>query len=57
MIVEKAYAQKHGAKFGTVTGGTMCSGPFMVSSWKTGQGVTLVPEPELLGHAACRSPS
>jgi peptide/nickel transport system substrate-binding protein len=44
-IVEKAYAQKAGAKFGTVTGGTMCSGPFMVSSWKTGQGVTLVPNP------------
>ncbi|MDP9257860.1 MAG: ABC transporter substrate-binding protein [Actinomycetota bacterium] len=44
-VVEKAYAQKKGAKFGTVTGGTMCSGPFMVSSWKTGQGVTLVPNP------------
>jgi peptide/nickel transport system substrate-binding protein len=44
-VVEKAYAQAKGAKFGTVTGGTMCSGPFMVSSWKTGQGVTLVPNP------------
>ena len=45
MIVEKAYALKKGAKFGTVTGGGMCSGPFTVSSWKTGQGVTFVPNP------------
>jgi peptide/nickel transport system substrate-binding protein len=44
-VVEKAYVQKQGKNFGTVTGGTMCSGPFKLDSWKTGQGVTLVPNP------------
>ena len=44
-VVEKAYAEAKGAQFGTVTGGTMCSGPFMPSSWKTGQGVSMVPNP------------
>jgi peptide/nickel transport system substrate-binding protein len=45
MVVEKAFAVAAGKNFGTVTGGTMCSGPFKLSSWKTGQGVTVVPNP------------
>ena len=45
-VVEKAYAEQKGADFGTVTGGTMCSGPFKPSSWKTGQGLSLVPNPD-----------
>ena len=42
-IVEKKYAEAKGKDFGTVTGGTMCSGPFKLDSWKTGQGVKIVP--------------
>ena len=42
MVVEKAFVEAAGKKFGTVDGGTMCSGPFKLDSWKTGQGVTIV---------------
>jgi peptide/nickel transport system substrate-binding protein len=42
-VVQKAYAEAKGKDFGTVTGGVMCSGPFKLDSWKTGQGVTVVP--------------
>ena len=44
-VVEKAYAVAKGKDFGTVSGGVMCSGPFKLDSWKTGQGVTVVPNP------------
>jgi peptide/nickel transport system substrate-binding protein len=43
MVVEKAFAEKAGENFGTVQSGTMCSGPFRLESWKTGQGVVVVP--------------
>jgi peptide/nickel transport system substrate-binding protein len=42
MIVEKKFAQAKGKDFGTVKAGTMCTGAFKFSSWKTGQGVTVV---------------
>jgi peptide/nickel transport system substrate-binding protein len=42
LIYEKAYAEKQGKNFGTVNGGTMCTGPFKLDSWKTGQGITVV---------------
>ncbi len=45
MVVEKAFAEKAGKDFGTVQAGTMCSGPFKLDSWKTGQGVVVVPNP------------
>jgi peptide/nickel transport system substrate-binding protein len=35
-IVEKAFVEKAGKDFGTVTGRTMCSGPYELSTWKTG---------------------
>jgi peptide/nickel transport system substrate-binding protein len=45
-IVKKEYVEAKGKAFGTVTGGTMCSGPFKLASWKTGQGVKMVPNPD-----------
>ena len=45
MVVEKAFAEKAGKNFGTVQGLTMCSGPFKLDSWKTGQGISIVPNP------------
>ncbi|MFI6251934.1 ABC transporter substrate-binding protein [Streptomyces sp. NPDC051016] len=42
-VLKQAYVQSKGDRFGTVNGGTMCSGPFKLDSWKTGQGVKLVP--------------
>lgn len=44
-IVEKKYVEAKGNKFGTPAGGTMCSGPFKLASWQTGQGVKVVPNP------------
>jgi len=45
-VVEKSYAEAKGKAFGTVTGRTMCSGPYKLDSWKTGQGVKMVPNPD-----------
>jgi peptide/nickel transport system substrate-binding protein len=42
-VVQKKYVEAKGKDFGTVSGGTMCSGPFKLDSWKTGQGVKVVP--------------
>jgi peptide/nickel transport system substrate-binding protein len=41
VVYEKKFAQAKGKDFGTVKAGTMCTGPFKFSSWKTGQGVTV----------------
>jgi peptide/nickel transport system substrate-binding protein len=45
-VVSKSYVEAKGKAFGTVTGGTMCSGPYKLESWKTGQGVKMVPNPD-----------
>ncbi len=42
-IVQQKYAESKGKDFGTVSGGTMCSGPFKLDSWQTGKGVKMVP--------------
>jgi peptide/nickel transport system substrate-binding protein len=42
-VLEKKYVEAKGKAFGTVSGGTMCSGPFKLDSWKTGQGIRVVP--------------
>ncbi len=42
VVLEKAFVDSAGEKFGTVDGGTMCSGPYKLDSWKTGEGVTVV---------------
>ena len=41
-VVEKAYAEKQGKKFGTVAGGLMCTGPYKFVSWKSGDSITMV---------------
>jgi peptide/nickel transport system substrate-binding protein len=35
-IIEKKFAEAAGKNFGTVTGRTMCSGPYELGTWKTG---------------------
>jgi peptide/nickel transport system substrate-binding protein len=42
-VVQKKFAESKGKDFGTVAVGTMCSGPFKLDSWKTGQGVKVSP--------------
>ena len=57
VVLEKAFVESAGEKFGTVDGGTMCTGPFKLDSWKTGEGVTVVKndaywDPVKAGHVA-----
>ena len=42
-VVQKAFVESKGKDFGTVTAGTMCSGPFKLDTWETGKGVKMVP--------------
>jgi len=46
VVLEKKYVEAKGKSFGTVSGGTMCSGPFKLESWQTGKGVKMVPNPD-----------
>jgi peptide/nickel transport system substrate-binding protein len=41
MVIEKAYAERAGAKLGTAQGGIMCSGPYELKSWQPGNSITL----------------
>ncbi|MEV0222097.1 ABC transporter substrate-binding protein [Streptomyces sp. NPDC050704] len=41
VVVQKKFAQAAGKKFGTAAGGLMCSGPFELKSWKSGDSITM----------------
>lgn len=40
-VVEKAYVEKAGAKYGSAASLPMCTGPYQVSSWQQGQSISL----------------
>ncbi|MFF0567549.1 ABC transporter substrate-binding protein [Streptomyces sp. NPDC004041] len=40
-ISQKAYTEKAGPAYGTAKGGLMCTGPFKLGSWRSGNGITL----------------
>jgi peptide/nickel transport system substrate-binding protein len=40
IVLEKAYVESKGKKFGTAAGGTMCTGAFKLKSWKPGAELT-----------------
>jgi peptide/nickel transport system substrate-binding protein len=40
IVLEKAYVESKGKKFGTPSGGTMCTGPFKLAAWKPGTSLT-----------------
>jgi peptide/nickel transport system substrate-binding protein len=40
IVLEKAYVESKGKSFGTPSGGTMCTGPFKLKSWKPGNALT-----------------
>jgi peptide/nickel transport system substrate-binding protein len=44
-VVEKSYAEREGAKFGSPGGGMMCSGPFEFKSWQPGDEIVLTRNP------------
>lgn len=45
MIVEKAYAEKEGANYGTPSGGIMCTGAYQLKSWESATGVVATANP------------
>ncbi|SHN20061.1 ABC transporter substrate-binding protein [Cryptosporangium aurantiacum] len=45
MIMQQSFTTKAGPKVGTPSTGVMCTGPFSVGSWKTGQSITLKRNP------------
>jgi peptide/nickel transport system substrate-binding protein len=45
IVIEKAFAQKEGKKYGTPSGSIMCTGAYKLKSWVPGVGVTAVPNP------------
>jgi peptide/nickel transport system substrate-binding protein len=42
-IIEKAFTQQAGKNFGSPGVGTMCSGPYKLKTWKTGDVLAVVP--------------
>jgi peptide/nickel transport system substrate-binding protein len=40
VVTQQAYVESKGADYGTSAGGIMCTGPFQLSSWVIGEGVT-----------------
>lgn len=46
MVSEEAYTKAKGDKFGTASGGVMCSGPFEFVSWKAGSQIELKANPD-----------
>jgi peptide/nickel transport system substrate-binding protein len=36
IVLEKSFVEQQGTKYGTPTGGTMCTGPYKLQSWKPG---------------------
>ncbi len=45
VVIEKAFAQKQGKKYGTPSGSIMCTGAYKLKSFTPGVGVTAVPNP------------
>ncbi|WP_404191540.1 ABC transporter substrate-binding protein [Streptomyces tauricus] len=41
-VSEASYLKKAGAAYGTAKGGLMCTGPFELKSWKSGESITAV---------------
>jgi peptide/nickel transport system substrate-binding protein len=45
MVQEKRFAERAGSKLGTAAGKIMCSGPYELTSWTPGTGMTLTANP------------
>lgn len=40
-VVQKEYVEAKGQDYGTAAGGVMCTGPYTLTKWSTGAGITL----------------
>ena len=45
VVAEKAYVEKAGASYGTAKGGVMCTGPYSLTKWTPGTGITTKANP------------
>lgn len=45
VVGEKAYVEKEGKKYGTSEGGVMCVGPYELTDWTPGKGITIKANP------------
>jgi peptide/nickel transport system substrate-binding protein len=45
IVIEKSFAQRQGQNYGTPAGSIMCTGAYMLKSWKPGVGVLAVANP------------
>jgi peptide/nickel transport system substrate-binding protein len=45
IVIEKSFAQKQGRNYGTPAGSIMCTGAYMLKSWKPGVGVLAIANP------------
>jgi peptide/nickel transport system substrate-binding protein len=52
MVQEKRFAEHAGSKLGTAAGKIMCSGPYELTSWTPGTGMTLTANPHYWNPAA-----
>ena len=46
MVQEKRFAERAGSKLGSAAGKIMCSGPYELTSWTPGSGMTLTANPD-----------
>ena len=46
MVQEKRFAERAGSKLGSAAGKIMCSGPYELTSWTPGTGMTLTANPD-----------
>ncbi len=44
-VAEKSYIEKEGSKFGTPSGGVMCTGPYELTKWTAGNDIVLKANP------------
>lgn len=42
VVLQKSYVESRGARFGSASGGTMCSGAYRLENWKPGSDLTAV---------------
>ncbi|MFD4787033.1 ABC transporter substrate-binding protein [Streptomyces sp. NPDC058459] len=57
VVVTKAFAGKAGTRLGTPSGGLMCSGPFRLDSWTSGDSITMSRKDAYWNRDDGRSPS
>jgi peptide/nickel transport system substrate-binding protein len=51
IVIQKSYAERQGANYGTPAGGIMCTGPYVFKAWSAGSSVTAAANPHYWNRA------